>query len=139
MEENANLSSSPQLYTTFGDKYSVNGGPGYHAASTTANGGPGYPASILKKRGGGGCGGQDEGQFEARNDEVIRRVVEMKQILQVSPTASVLFTASMADIIEQESDRREGKGRRCCLVDGIDSSPCRTRDIASGRFEEMDE
>ena len=28
--------------------------------------------------------------------------------------------------IQEESDRREGKGRRCWLGDGIDSNPCRT-------------
>ena len=27
---------------------------------------------------------------------------------------------------EKESVRREGKGRRCCLGDGIDSIPCRS-------------
>jgi hypothetical protein len=102
LEENANLSSShsPRQYTTFGDKYAAaasghhqaaNGGPGYHHPPPNggpgyhhppANGGPGYPASILKKR---VSSGQEDGggQFEAKNDEVIRRVAEMKQILQV--------------------------------------------------------
>jgi hypothetical protein len=72
LEENANLSSSPRLYTTFGDKYSATN----HQQQAISNG---YPASILKKRGQDG-----EGQFEAKNDEVIRRVAEMKQILQVT-------------------------------------------------------
>ena len=36
------------------------------------------------------------------------------------------------DVIEEETDRREGKGRRCCLGDGIHSIPCRTTDFAQG-------
>ena len=32
----------------------------------------------------------------------------------------------------QETDRRDGKGRRCCLGDGIHSIPSRTRDLAPG-------
>ena len=39
--------------------------------------------------------------------------------------------------IEEESDRRQGKGRRCWLGERIDSVPCRTRILAPGRFEEM--
>ena len=31
---------------------------------------------------------------------------------------------------EKESNRREDKGRRCCLVYGIDSILCRTKDLA---------
>ena len=34
--------------------------------------------------------------------------------------------------IEEETDRREGKGRRCCFGDGIQSIPCRTLDLAPG-------
>ena len=33
---------------------------------------------------------------------------------------------------EEETDRREGKGRRCCFGDGIQSIPCRTLDLAPG-------
>ena len=57
-EDNANLTASP--YSTFGGRYSK------------SNGGP---PSILKKRG--------EERLEAKNEEVIRRVVEMQHILQV--------------------------------------------------------
>ena len=41
--------------------------------------------------------------------------------------------------IEKESDWIEGKGRRCWLEDEIDSSPCRTSDLAPGWFEEKNE
>ena len=41
--------------------------------------------------------------------------------------------------IEEESDIREGKGRRSWLRDGIVSIPYRTRDFPPGWFEEMDE
>ena len=34
--------------------------------------------------------------------------------------------------IEEETDRRKGKGRRCCLEGGIHSLPCRTTDLALG-------
>ena len=34
--------------------------------------------------------------------------------------------------IEEETDRRESKGRRCCLGDRIRSIPCRTTDLAPG-------
>ena len=37
--------------------------------------------------------------------------------------------------IEEESDRREDKGRRCWLGDRIYSIPCRTRDLAPRWFE----
>ena len=57
-EDNANLTASP--YSTFGGRYSKS---------------EGGPASILKKRG--------EERLEAKNEEVIRRVVEMQHILQV--------------------------------------------------------
>ena len=33
----------------------------------------------------------------------------------------------------KETDRREGKGRRCCLGDGIDSIPRRTSFFAQGK------
>ena len=35
-------------------------------------------------------------------------------------------SGSKVSVIEEDSDRREGKGRRCWLGDGIDSFPCRT-------------
>ena len=31
---------------------------------------------------------------------------------------------------KKDEDRKEGKGRRCCLVDGIHSIPCQTKDLA---------
>ena len=31
--------------------------------------------------------------------------------------------------IEEETDRREGKGRHCCSGDGIHSISCRTTDL----------
>ena len=31
-----------------------------------------------------------------------------------------------------QTDRREGKGRRCCLGDGINSIPCPTTDLKPG-------
>ena len=34
--------------------------------------------------------------------------------------------------IKEESHRRKGKGRRCCLGDGNVSIECRTRDLAQG-------
>ena len=40
--------------------------------------------------------------------------------------------------IEEETDRREGKGRRCCLGDGIHSIPCRTTDLTPEFFEIKD-
>ena len=47
---------------------------------------------------------------------------------------SILCVTSLH--IEEETDRREGKGRRCCLGDGIIAIPCRTTDLAPGCFEE---
>ena len=41
--------------------------------------------------------------------------------------------------IEEEEDKREGKGRRCCLGYGIDSMTCRTIDLEPGLYEEKDE
>ena len=38
--------------------------------------------------------------------------------------------------IEEDTDRIEGKGRRCCLGHSI---PCRTTDLAPGLYEEKDE
>ena len=41
--------------------------------------------------------------------------------------------------IKEETDRREGKGRRCCLGDGIHSIQCHTTDLAQRWFEEKDD
>ena len=44
--------------------------------------------------------------------------------------------------MEEETYRRDGKGRRCCWGrggGGIHSIPCRTTDLAPGCFEEKDE
>ena len=37
-----------------------------------------------------------------------------------------------AGVIEEGSEYMQGKGRRCCLGDGIDSCQCRTTDLATG-------
>ena len=62
----------------------------------------------------------------------------------MSLTVASCFLARIRSVIparrsdlEEESDRRQGKGRRCWLVERIDSVPCRTRILAPGRFEEM--
>ena len=49
------------------------------------------------------------------------------------------YAPSLADTIEEEKYRREGKGRRCFFEDGIHSIPCRSTDLLSGWFEEKDE
>ena len=71
VEDNANLNRVQSVqYSTFGPRYNGN-----------SNNTRGFPASILKKA---GASGEDDNEgYEARNEEVIRRVVEMKQILQV--------------------------------------------------------
>ena len=38
--------------------------------------------------------------------------------------------------MEEETDNKEGKGRRWCLGDAIHSMPCRTTYLAPGRVEE---
>ena len=65
-------------YSTFGPRYNGN----------SNNNTRGFPTSILKKA---GAGSEDDNEgYEARNEEVIRRVVEMKQILQVMMETSHL-------------------------------------------------
>ena len=44
------------------------------------------------------------------------------------------FSLNMS--IEDETDRREDKGRLFCLGDGIHTIPGQTRDLAPGLFEE---
>ena len=39
-------------------------------------------------------------------------------------------SSGMVSDIGEETDRKEGKGRRCCLGDRIHSIPCRTADLA---------
>ena len=72
VEDNANLNRVQSVqYSTFGPRYNGN------SNSNTR----GFPTSILKKA---GASSEDDNEgYEARNEEVIRRVVEMKQILQV--------------------------------------------------------
>ena len=80
---------TPNRRSTFGTRFgksngvsnTANGGP--NANGVNSNGSPGYPASILKKRGQETERFENGDRFEARNDEVIRRVAEMQQILQV--------------------------------------------------------
>ena len=79
MEDNANLNRVSQ-YSTFGPRYNSNNNNG----SSTGY----HPSGILKKPGVTSppriqTGDTDSEQYEARNDEVIRRVAEMKHILQV--------------------------------------------------------
>ena len=74
LEDNANLNRVQSVqYSTFGPRYNGN--------SNNSNTTRGFPTSILKKA--GATGEADNEGYEARNEEVIRRVVEMKQILQV--------------------------------------------------------
>ena len=75
MEDNANLNHRLQ-YSTFGPRYNNT-----NNNNSVAAGLAGYPAGILKKAGSPPRAGGEEG--EARNEVVIRRVVEMKQILKV--------------------------------------------------------
>ena len=74
VEDNANLNRVQSVqYSTFGPRYNGN--------SNNNTNTRGFPTSILKKA---GASGEDDNEgYEARNEEVIRRVVEMKQILQV--------------------------------------------------------
>ena len=77
VEDNANLNRVQ--YSTFGPRYNGNSNNNSRA----------QPSSILKKASSPpthGLGEDDNEGYEARNDEVIRRVVEMKQILQVNVT-----------------------------------------------------
>ena len=37
-------------------------------------------------------------------------------------------------VLIAEEDRREGKSRRCCLMDGVDLIPCRTTDLARKKW-----
>ena len=108
MEDNANLppphpTPPASRYSTFGTRFGVNANTA--AATTTGGGGSpptnnggkqppqavnnNYPASILKKRGEEAV---SAGRFEARNEEVIRRVAEMQQILKVGAVGSKGFT-----------------------------------------------
>ena len=41
--------------------------------------------------------------------------------------------------MKKDKDRREGKGRRCCLGDRIDSMYCRASYFAPGWYDERDE
>ena len=38
------------------------------------------------------------------------------------------------NVLIAEEDRREGKSRRCCLMDGVDLIPCRTTDLARKKW-----
>ena len=71
-------------------RYSTFGKPRYNTNNSNNN--TSYPTGILKKspprqgerRERTTSGGEDADQAEARNDEVIRRVAEMKQILDAA-------------------------------------------------------
>ena len=79
LEDNANLNNSVR-YSTFGPRYNTN-----NANNNTTQPSQSYPTGILKKTSSPPrqLVSSEEEQYEARNDEVIRRVAEMKQILQV--------------------------------------------------------
>ena len=74
-------------YSTFGPRYNTN-----NSNNNTSSQSQSYPTGILKKspprtgerRERTTSGGEDADQAEARNDEVIRRVAEMKQILDAA-------------------------------------------------------
>ena len=84
MEDNANLNRSVQ-YSTFGRG-------GYNSNNNNTNSSSGFQPSGILKRPGLTSPPRNENQetessseqTEARNDEVIRRVAEMKHILQVN-------------------------------------------------------
>ena len=38
------------------------------------------------------------------------------------------------NVLIAEEDKREGKSRRCCLMDGVDLIPCRTTDLARKKW-----
>ena len=74
-------------YSTFGPRYNTNNSNN----NTSSQSQQSYPTGILKKspprqerRERTTSGGEDADQAEARNDEVIRRVAEMKQILDAA-------------------------------------------------------
>ena len=74
-------------YSTFGPRYNTNNSNN----NTSSQSQQSYPTGILKKspprqerRERTTSGGDDADQAEARNDEVIRRVAEMKQILDAA-------------------------------------------------------
>ena len=64
-----------------------------------------------------------EGGLEAEARQIF---TNLGHVLKVSKVYNVYP-------IEKETDRREGKGRRCCLGDGIHSIPCHTTDLSRGR------
>merc|ERR1712106_463758 len=80
LEDNANLNNSVR-YSTFGPRYNTN-----NANNNTTQSSQSYPTGILKKTSSPPrqIVSSEEEQYEARNDEVIRRVAEMKQILQTA-------------------------------------------------------
>ena len=56
----------------------------------------------------------------------------LSQLLTRSCSPGLKLCLYNVCIIEEESDRRGGKGRRGWLWDGIDPIPCLTRDLAPG-------
>ena len=74
-------------YSTFGPRYNTNNSNNNQSSQSQQS----YPTGILKKspprqerRERTTSGGDDADQAEARNEEVIRRVAEMKQILDAA-------------------------------------------------------
>ena len=83
--EPPNTAASATRYSTFGAKYGTDRYNNYnnHSSNSSSNS---TPPSILKKSHRGGehreNNGENGGGFEARNEEVIRRVAEMQSILR---------------------------------------------------------
>ena len=61
------------------------------------------------------------------------------QLDHTHPTQAHHRSYRQPPCVEEETDRRESKDRRCCLGDWNILIPCRTTDIAPGWFEEQDE
>ena len=77
-----------------------------------------------------------EGIYFSGTGKRLRVAALFKGILGFKP---LMLNSRLVSYIEEETDRREGKGRRCCLGDGIHSILFRTTDLAPGRFEEKEE
>ena len=84
MEENANLTGSLR-YSNYGPRYNTNNNNSNNNGATNQS--QSYPAGILKKsppRQDRKTPPTGDDQAEARNDDVIKRVAEMRQILHAA-------------------------------------------------------
>ena len=66
---------------------------------------------------------------------LLNRVWLEKNVFQVPMTVYLWNTVHRSQ--KKDTDRRKGKGHRCCFVDRIYSIPCRSSYFAIGRFEEQ--